>query len=226
MTLNISVVQHSHDPQPAPDVSDIETYLQKLGYYAGKIDGVYGDMCRSGCYKFQGHVGIHQDGIVGPDTLQHLKAAYAGLTAPSSTYTSADKAADMMYHWVMTGNDGSRPIYVWAAKPALSDNSPDKSDCSGGTSWAIGRTLGHAWVGGSRNQYNHCTHKISVAEAKKTKGALIFSSNNGREDGIHHVSFSMGNGMSAECRSSDKDCGSWPIDSRFNLAALVPELKY
>lgn len=225
MTLNISVVEHSRDPQPAPDVEDIERYLAKLGYYGGKIDGIFGDMCRNGTYKFQGHVGIHQDGIVGPDTLQHLKAAYAKLTS-GEYYSPADKAADMMYKWVMTGNDGSRPIYVWAAKPALSDPSPDKSDCSGGTQWAVGRVLGHAWVHGSRNQYDHCRH-IPLEQGIKTKGALLFSSNNGKSDGVHHVAFSMGNGKTAECRSAASDCGSWDArDGRFNLAALVPELKY
>jgi hypothetical protein len=225
VTLNISVVEHSTDPQPEPDVSTVETYLQKLGYYGGRIDGVFGDMCRGGTVSFQRHVGIADDGIVGPETLKRLKAAYDALAA-GNVYSQADKMADMMYKWVTTGNDGSRPVYVWAAKPALSDNSPDKSDCSGGTSWAIGRVLGHAWVGGSRNQYAHCTHKISVAQAAKTKGALIFSTSNEREDGIHHVAVSMGNGYSAECRSSAMDCGSWKIDSRFNLAALVPELHY
>lgn len=225
MTLNISVVEHSHDPQQAPDVHEVQTDLHKLGYYPFSIDGIFADHSRSGTYAFQGHVGIHQDGIVGPDTMQHLKAAIAGLTNPAMHLSSA-AMADMMYHWVMTGNDGSRPIYVWAAKPALSDNSPDKSDCSGGTSWAIGRTLGHAWVAGSVNQYNHCRH-ISVAEALKTKGSLLFSSNNGLSSGVHHVAVSMGNGKTAECRSSAMDCGSWDgNDGRFNLAALVPELKY
>lgn len=223
MTLNISVAQNAHDPQPYPDVHYVQNVLKKKGLYPYTVDGIYGDKSRTGVIKFQSLHGLTKDGIVGPNT---IKVMQAGDPMRSAT-TEAAKMADIAYKLVVTGIDGTRPNYVFGAEVNMYDKSPDKIDCSELVQWAVTQVDGHTWVDGSANQYGSCRH-ISVAQALKTKGALLFVSSNGYQSGIHHVAISMGNGKTAEARSRymSPQCGSWDAAGRFNLAGLVPVLRY
>jgi hypothetical protein len=222
MTLSISVVSHAHDPQPFPDVHYVQTVLKRKGLYPYTVDGVFGDHSRAGVVKFQTLCGIVRDGIVGPDTYKRLAASDPTRTA----VTEAVKAADLMYRLVTTGIDGTRPAYVFGAEVSMYDKSPDRLDCSEAVQWTVTQVDGNTWIDGSANQYRACRH-ISVAQAVKTKGALLFSTSNGYASGIHHVAMSMGDGKTAEARSSSRGCGSWSAtDGRFQLAGLVPVLRY
>lgn len=223
MTLNISVVSHNHDPQAAPDVHGVQTILKRKGLYQFTVDGVYGDHSRAGVVKFQTQAGITRDGIVGPDTYRRLVASDP--TRPATS--EASKMADLMYR-VCAGDgiDGRRPIYDFGREVSMRDPSPDAWDCSEASQWSVTQVDGHTWIDGSANQFRACT-RISVDRAIRTKGALLFSSSNGRASGVHHVAVSMGNGKTAEARSTARGCGSWDAhDGRFNLAGLVPVLRY
>lgn len=223
MTLNISVVSHAHDPQDFPDVHYVQTVLARKGLYdPKKIDGIFGDISRGAVVNFQRLHGLSRDGIVGPNTYKELHASDPARAAR----TEASRMADIMYRLCTEGFDGKRPIYSFGKEVSMRDASPDAIDCSEGTQWSVTQVDGDTWIDGSANQYRACKH-ISVAQAIKTKGALLFSSTNGLASGVHHVAVSMGNGKTAEARSTAKGCGSWDAhDGRFNLGGLVPVLKY
>ena len=221
MTLNISVVQHSRDPQGWPDVHHVQNVLKAKGLYPYAVDGVYGDHSRAGVVKLQRQHGLDDDGIVGPNTERVLDASNP--LRPATI--EASKFADLAYRLVTQGIDGTRPRYVFGAETSMTNPSPDALDCSELVQWAVTQIDGHTWIDGSANQYAGSRH-ISVATAIKTKGALLFISSNGLQSGIHHVAISMGNGHTAEARSTAMGCGTWTAYNRFNLAGLVPVIRY
>ena len=51
-----------------PEVSQIQTQLQKLGFYLGPIDGIYGGGTAAAVRAFQQAQGLAVDGTVGPNT--------------------------------------------------------------------------------------------------------------------------------------------------------------
>jgi len=225
MPLNISTSQHSRDPQIEVSVKSVQRRLQARGYYIGKygVDGVFGPDCDSATRRFQRMNGLTSDGIVGPQTWDKLRVSTT--TPPAGT--SAEKFANHCYSLVTTGIDGIRPAYVFGAEVNLADPSPDRIDCSELVQWGVYQQTRDSWVDGSRNQWAACRH-ISVDEAIKTKGALLFISGSGSPTGIHHVAVSMGNGSTAEARSAHMtpQVGSWSARGRFQYGGLIPVLHY
>jgi peptidoglycan hydrolase-like protein with peptidoglycan-binding domain len=53
-------------------VSDLQTRLQDLGFYAGNIDGIVGPMTLAAIQKFQHANGLIADGLIGPATVTKL----------------------------------------------------------------------------------------------------------------------------------------------------------
>ncbi|HZW83178.1 MAG TPA: peptidoglycan-binding protein [Candidatus Deferrimicrobium sp.] len=51
-----------------PAVRHRQHQLKKLGYYMGKLDGVFGQGTRTAVIKFQSANGLTADGIIGPAT--------------------------------------------------------------------------------------------------------------------------------------------------------------
>lgn len=224
MSLNISVAQHAHDPQPFPDVHHVQSILKAKGLYPYAVDGIYGDHSRAGVVRFQRLEGLTPDGIVGPITDAALVASIPTRPAVSE----AAKMADLALRLVTTGIDGTPPRYVFGGEVTMTNPSPDALDCSELVQWAVTQIDGHTWVDGSGAQFGACRH-VSVDTAIRTKGALLFISSNGRQSGVHHVAISLGNGKTAEARSRYMipNCGSWSVTGRgFNLAGLVPVLAY
>lgn len=80
---------------------------------------------------------------------------------------------------------------------------------------------------GAVNQWRHC-RRVSVAEASRTAGALLFAGDGrgGGRDAIHHVAFSRGDGYTEEARSKAHGVGSWPVGSRFSFGGLIPGVEY
>lgn len=54
------------------EVERIQERLQELGFYLGPIDGIYGGGTESGVRRFQRREQIQIDGLVGPQTWDHL----------------------------------------------------------------------------------------------------------------------------------------------------------
>lgn len=68
------------------EVKKIQTKLKELGYYKGKVDGIYGSQTKKAVTAFQKNCGLTQDGICGKTTLLYL-----GLGSSSSNSSSTNK---------------------------------------------------------------------------------------------------------------------------------------
>lgn len=81
--------------------------------------------------------------------------------------------------------------YVWGAKPGKDNAKPQGFDCSGLVYWAAARA-GLSLRQGSMEQYDR-TEQIPVAQALKTRGALVFY-----RGSPNHVAISLGDGRVLE----------------------------
>ena len=82
-------------------VKKMQYALYELGYYDGKVDGVYGETTKDAVRAFQSNNGLSPvDGIAGNKTLQKLYSSSAkSATAPNTTYTTlrkGDKGDDVV----------------------------------------------------------------------------------------------------------------------------------
>src|SRR5205823_4072358 len=68
------------------EIADVQQHLQQLGYYKGKIDGVWGKGSRSAMAQFQKSQGIKASGQIDDQSVQALNS---GSTSRSSTATGA-----------------------------------------------------------------------------------------------------------------------------------------
>lgn len=246
MPLNISVSQHWHDPQTEVSVKSVQRRLIARGYYCGPTaadgwfrgaddpDGSESNTLRA-LKRFQAFNGLAKDGVVGPLTWGKLKVSTTTVH-PAATATSAQAMADFTARWLTTGLDGSRPVYVFGAEINLAgDSSPDRTDCSEAMQYGVYHQVHDSWVDGSHNQWAAC-HHITVAQALRTKGALVFQSGSGSPNGIHHVGMSLGDGSVAQARSRypqpgelssgrPQTCGIWK-GQHWDYAGLIPVLRY
>ncbi len=73
------------------EVRRIQTKLKQLGYYNGKVDGIYGVATQRAVRRFQSSVGITSDGIAGSKTLLFLGLDSSGGGGGSyGSYSSSD----------------------------------------------------------------------------------------------------------------------------------------
>jgi peptidoglycan hydrolase-like protein with peptidoglycan-binding domain len=66
-------------------VVQIQTELAKYGYYAGPIDGHYGQDTKSAVTKLQADLGVTPDGVVGKETIDAFNKAVADGTLKPTT---------------------------------------------------------------------------------------------------------------------------------------------
>jgi N-acetylmuramoyl-L-alanine amidase len=65
------------------DVYDLQGRLKFLGFYTGKVDGIYGWRVYRAVRLFQYRFGMKVDGVAGPSTLAKLRAATRNYRPPS-----------------------------------------------------------------------------------------------------------------------------------------------
>ena len=61
-----------------PDVALLQSILNRLGFNAGTVDGVFGQRTQNGVIRFQRSAGLTPDGVVGPRTWSALEPYIMG----------------------------------------------------------------------------------------------------------------------------------------------------
>ena len=69
-------------------VKSVQTKLKALGYYSGQITGNVGEKTKAAIKEFQSRNGLTVDGVIGPQTLGKIDAAYAAKGGSSGTSSS------------------------------------------------------------------------------------------------------------------------------------------
>ena len=90
--------------------------------------------------------------------------------------------------------------YVFGAEADFRDPDPPAFDCSELVEWASARS-GVTFVDGAQNQRNACKRAgtlVSVDDARRLRGALLFRIDEG--PGNDHVAISLGDGRTMEAR--------------------------
>jgi len=163
-----------------PDVVQLQTELNDLGYNIGTADGIFGPKTKAGVIRFQTANSLSADGIVGPITARALASAYTDKLHTDKANTiiaAAEKYIGVPYQW--------------------GGNSPAGFDCSGFVQYVFaqnGITLPRI----SRDQYTVGT-PVYFPDLKP--GDIIFFStaNNGIVD---HDGIYIGNNQFINASSS------------------------
>lgn len=93
------------------DVKEVQSLLQRLGYYNGAIDGIFGNNTRNAVIAFQRANGLTPDGIVGPMTFNVMEPLLMGY----SIYTI--RPGDTLYRIAL--NFGTSVARIMTANPGL-----------------------------------------------------------------------------------------------------------
>lgn len=97
------------------DVKKLQQYLQGIGLYQGKIDGIFGPQTQASVKQFQSTHGLTADGIVGPKTVSALSAVQSGARPPANSQASY-KAPDDPTNQFNTQTGQPNPKYNPNAK--------------------------------------------------------------------------------------------------------------
>ncbi|WP_434510440.1 NlpC/P60 family protein [Desulfitobacterium sp. AusDCA] len=164
-----------------PDVVQLQTELNCLGYNVGTADGIFGTKTKAGVITFQTAESLSADGIVGPITASALNTAY-------SLKLHTDKANAV----IATAEKYLGVPYLWGGK------SPTTGfDCSGFVQYVFAQN-GISLPRISTDQYKA---GVPVALNQLEPGDLIFFSiaKNGTVD---HVGIYIGNNQFINASSS------------------------
>lgn len=97
-----------------PNVKLIQSLLNKIGYNAGPIDGVFGSLTRQAVISFQRNNGLSPDGVVGPATWSVFDRLLAGYDI--YTIRSGDTLYNLAQRYyttvnaILTANPGLDPM--------------------------------------------------------------------------------------------------------------------
>jgi len=117
--------------------------------------------------------------------------------------------------------------YILGAEASKFNANPRAFDCSELVEWAAARA-GLFMPDGVWGQYQHCKRNkkiISVAQALKTRGALLFIAKgaSGGNGGGNHVAISLGDGRTIEARGKRYGTGVFNAKGRsWTHGGLIP----
>lgn len=148
-------------------------------------------------------------------------SANSGSTS-SGSYTSGGGADGQVAKFVSLALQQAGDRYSFGAEASPSDPNPRAFDCSELVEWAAARAgISPRLPDGSAAQRSHCERQrtmISIANARKTKGALLFMPG--------HVAISLGNGKTIEAMNPSNGVRQGNFDRRgWTAAAKVPGAK-
>jgi peptidoglycan DL-endopeptidase CwlO len=164
-----------------PDVVELQTKLNYVGYNVGTADGIFGNRTKEQVIAFQTNKGLSADGLVGPLTATTLNTAFV-----------EKQRQDKINSIINIANQNIGVRYQWGG------TSPTTGfDCSGFTSYVFAQS-GITLPRISRDQFNIGT---SVNYTGLQQGDLVFFSiaNNGIVD---HVGIYLGNNQFINASSS------------------------
>lgn len=218
-----------------PKVTEMQKMLKAAGFDPGPLDGKFGPLTQKALKAYQQATGAQVDGTMELGEFNRLKGNYAKITGDgfnerqagvggnitgtpdvtvNSTGATGPGTANEMLRLALKQN-GDR--YVFGHEVNLDDKDPNTFDCSELVQWAV-HQAGGSIPDGSQNQ-RAAVQKLSVAEAARTPGALLFNG--------HHVAISLGDGVhTIEAMGSKYGVRIGTIGNRFEDGGLVPGLKY
>ncbi len=96
-----------------PDVRLLQSTLNRIGYDAGTVDGVFGGRTNQAVTAFQRNNGLAVDGVVGPATwgvlLKYIRGYDTYTVRPGDTFYSIARAYYTTVNAIMTANPGIIP---------------------------------------------------------------------------------------------------------------------
>lgn len=164
-----------------PDVVELQTKLNSVGFDVGTADGIFGNMTKQSVINFQRENSLVGDGIVGPLTVKTLNSTYIQKQSPKnvdSIIATAKQYLGVKYQW-----GGTTPQTGF--------------DCSGYVSYVFSQN-GISLPRVSRDQY---TVGTQVAFADLQPGDLVFFSFAGNGI-VSHVGIYLGEGQFINASSS------------------------
>lgn len=218
------------------EVADMQKMLKAAGFDPGPLDGKFGPRTEAALKAYQNATGAKVDGTLELTELNRLKGNYQKIVGDdfgpdannpaqlnggrpdsipvnSTGATGPGTAAEMLR--LALKQNGDR--YVFGAEVNLNDKDPNTFDCSELVQWAV-HQAGGSIPDGSQNQ-RAAVNKMSVAEAARTPGALLFNG--------HHVAISLGDGVhTIEAMGSKYGVRIGTIGNRFEDGGTVKGLKY
>lgn len=219
------------------EVADMQKMLKAAGFDPGPLDGKFGPRTEAALKAYQRATGATQDGTLELSELNRLKGNYEKIagsddfgtnnTNPSqlnggrpedvtlnSTGAQGPGTAAEMLRLALKQNGDK---YVFGHEVNLNDKDPNTFDCSELVQWAV-HQAGGSIPDGSQAQ-RAAVNKMSVAQAARTPGALLFNG--------HHVAISVGDGVhTIEAMGSKYGVRIGTIGNRFEDGGTVKSLKY
>lgn len=132
VVTNASTDQNLKVGMKGGNVTELQKWLQKQGFYNGKVDGEFGNYTEAAVKNFQKYVGIKDDGIVGNVSRQYMKYLTSGKLQSGDSDSSSSTSSGYSKTSSSKSSYGNSKYY-----------SNGYSSSSSG--WSSGKGVGDCW---------------------------------------------------------------------------------